>query len=233
MIQIFTGIMGSGKTLFAVECILEAFLKGSIVATNIKLNLLHVRRYCRNRGVVFQSRQYVFLEGEMLNFPHRYLPKGTPSLPNLIVLDECAMLHPAREWQKTQKEFYHFCLMMRRQFVNMIFICQRITQIDKQFRDLYQFRWNFNNLNRALVLPVLGQFPWQILIRVQYDQTNERLSWSFVPVMLSVARCYDTFQDVVVFERGKQINVTIKRRNIFHRYLRVINRKMKGALSWK
>jgi len=223
--------MGSGKSLYAVECALNAFEKGSIVATNIKLNLIYVRQFLRTRGVQFQNRQYVYLTDEMASFPHRYLPKGTPEIENLIILDECSMLLPSREWQKTQKEFFQFCLMMRRQFCHMIFICQRISQIDKQFRQLFQFRWNFNNLNRALVLPFFGNFPLQILIRVQYDQTDERLSWKFVPVNLKIAKCYDTYQDVVIFERGKQANVILKKKNIIFRYYKVIKFKIKKIIK--
>jgi len=227
MIQIFTGIMGSGKTLYAVWCILQAFIKGSYVATNIKLNIKFVRIYLRWRNVIFDPLKYIYLEADMVLCPQKYLPKGTKNLNNLIVLDETALIMPSREWQKTQKEFFHFCLMLRRQFVDMIFICQRISQIDKQFRTLFQFRWNFNNLGRALVIPILGQFPWQILIRVQYDQTDERLSWSFVPLDMAVARCYDTFQDVVVFQRGQQKNSETKKRNIYLRYFLALKFKIK------
>jgi len=216
MISIFTGVMGSGKTLYAVEIILNSFLRGAVVATNIELNIPAVYAYCLSKGVEFQPEQYIFLNEKKILLPHKHLPPGTSKNPNLLVLDECAILFPSRQWQKTQVEFFAFLLMIRRQFTEVIFICQRIGQIDKQFRDIYQFRWNFNNLSRALTLPVLGFFPFEILFRVQYDQTNERLSYTPGLVHKEIASCYNTYQHVISFERPK-LNISVKKISILTR----------------
>jgi len=224
-IEIFTGLMGSGKTLYAVDCILKTFLRGAIVATNIELNLHYVIRWLKWNGVKFQRSQYIYLTPDKLTNPHVWLPKGTSENPNELWLDECLLLYSNRgfaETQKNQGKFLIFLTMLRREFTNCFFLVQRPSLIDKQIRILFQFRWHFNNLGRALVLPFLGSLPWQVLVRVLYDQTDQRLSYKFCLVSMRIARCYNTYQQIVNFGRDQKTITIQKGRPIWRIYQRII-----------
>lgn len=224
-IQIFDGILGSGKTLGAVsEAILPRFLKGAVVITNIQLNWKNVKAWCLKFGYIPDRKQYIYLEGDMLKEPHEHCPKGEIGNDNLLVLDECAWLFPARNWKKTSDKFFLWCVMLRRQRCDVILICQNMAQIDKQFRDLFQFRWHFNNFGRALHIPLLGRFPWELLTRVQYDQNNQRLGWKFCKINYDAACCYNTLQEVVAFNAPEASKINSRRVSyhdkmvvIFHR----------------
>jgi len=218
-IEIYTGLPGSGKTLQMVAEILEKFVEGGIVATNVKLNWAACKMYCRRRGWNLQRQQYIYLESEeQLKRPYKFLPKGTEHVENLLALDELATLCPARQWNKTENDFVQYLIFIRRQFHRVIMATQRISMIDKQFRLMYQFRTNFNNLSRALRVPILGQFPWQVLIRIVYDQTDERVSVTPYIVNKEVAGCYNTVQEHASFCTSSKV---IKKLKLRRRSLRV------------
>lgn len=199
-IEIYTGLPGSGKTLQMMTEILDTWIRGGIVATNIEMNWSYCKRYCRRRGWQLGRDQYVYLHTEeQLKKPYLYLPKGSDQVDNLLCLDEMATLSPARQWTKTENEFVQYLIFIRRMKHRVIMATQRISMIDKQFRLMYQFRTNFNNLSRGLRVPFLGYFPWQLLIRVVYDQQDERISVTPYTVNTEVAKCYNTLQEHAKF----------------------------------
>lgn len=221
MIELYTGIPGSGKTLCAVEKMLTYLTNGGIVATNVELRRPGIRAYLRRKGYLLHPDQIVELDTvEKSRAPQRYIPKGTKEVPNLIILDECAIHFPSREYQKTPKDFFRFCLMIRRAHTDLIMICQRANQIDKQFRNLSQYRQHHTNLKRALNLPVLGRFPWEIFLQAQFDQGDHYQYMRVKTLRKEIFQCYHTLQEVVAFDRPERKIMERKHSHVtlYHRY---------------
>jgi hypothetical protein len=218
MITAFTGLPGGGKTLSAVYQILDYLKRGATIATNIELNRHKIRRYLTFSGFSYNPDRIIELTPEMLMNPQRFIPKGKKDNFNLLVLDELAIYLPCREYQKTSKEFYHYLILIRRQFTDCILITQKETQIDKQIRSLFQFRYNHVNLKRSLRFPILGFFPFELILRIQYDLHGNRYGIKFVTINKWKARCYNSLQEVEKFD-GKDIKIQNKERKVNAVYL--------------
>lgn len=227
-----TGLMGSGKTLHEVEEILHVFLRGGYVATNIRLIVPSVRSWLRRRGVLFDPIKYIFLEGDMIYEPQRFIPRGTPDCPGLIALDETLLFLSAdsdRTVKMRQEQFLIFLTMLRREFCDVHILAQRPELIIKRIRIMFQFRVNFVNMSRALVLPALGNFPYEVLFRNYYDQTDQKLFTKNSLVSRDIYRCYDTHQILYDFSRAVGDN-TVKKYDMT-KYNKLVKRYWRNRLD--
>lgn len=138
-----TGKLGSGKSLASVGKIRDALIAGKRVVTNLDLYLRHMlgprskARYIRipDKPTVFDFEAIGLGQEEF-----ETLDDGTRVFDEdkngLIVLDELASWMNARSWgDKERGPVLDWLIHSRKKGWDVVFICQNLSQIDKQIRD--------------------------------------------------------------------------------------------------
>lgn len=189
MIEIFQGRIGGGKTYSAVVRMAAQCAKGGHVYTNIELNPDGFVRFVEKsfrKKITFAQVRYLN-ESQIPNF-QKEIAAGSMGLPVLVVIDEAHLWFNARDWAKQSKEMLTFLTQSRKVSVDVIFITQACTNIDKQFRVLCQYVWAFKDIQKW--------FPWfpiPSILMLQFDQDMQfLLKWYFVRKSKGVFGAYNT-----------------------------------------
>jgi hypothetical protein len=175
MIQIVTGKLGAGKTLYTVMLMFEALCRGATVVTNIAVNWDEIVALARKRKrVELDPRQLVKLDpGQDRNWQEK-IPFGTDRGFVEVFLDEIHLFFNARDWAKTNTEskgLLSFLTQSRKARVNVTFIAQEITTVEKQFRVLAEWELYIVSSDH-IPLASLGKLPWKFFIASQRDAQN-------------------------------------------------------------
>ena len=133
-IYIITGRLGSGKSLATVGRIRDLLAEGRPVATNLDLNL---EKLC---GPKAKTPRVVRLPDKPTVGHLDSLGRGNESYDETknggIFLDEVSQLLNARNWQdKRQQDVIDWLVHSRKKGWDVYFICQHISQVDRQVRD--------------------------------------------------------------------------------------------------
>jgi hypothetical protein len=155
-IFVFTGKLGSGKTLCAVGRMQEYLVQGRKVATNIDLNLPMLVGYKSKNCVVYRLPDVPTLADlETIGIGS---DKYGEEHNGVIVLDECAQFLNTRNFQdKERKKLINWFVHARKKRWDVIFIIQHLNALDKQFRDL--FAEHIVYCNR------LDRLKWPLIVR--------------------------------------------------------------------
>ncbi|MEE9369367.1 MAG: zonular occludens toxin domain-containing protein [Pontiella sp.] len=124
----------------------------------------------RRKKWEFQDGQFIKLknsdlEGEL----HALIPKGTPDKPVLLIIDEAIDFFDTDDRGTANKEFLSFLRHSRKQSVDVIFIAQDYTEINKRIRNQTQFVWTFWDM-ATFKIPGLRSTlppPWRNMILCQ------------------------------------------------------------------
>lgn len=175
MIEIFQGRIGGGKTYNAVVRIASHLARGGHVFTNVELNWEGLKRLCeKSFRVRIKEEQLHFLDREQIPLVHQHISAGDMSLPVLVVVDEAQLWFNARNWSKTSEDLLTFLTQSRKVAVDVIFITQAATNIDKQFRVLCQYIWAFKDLQKFI-----SWCPVAMIVCLQFDQDAKFLLKSY------------------------------------------------------
>jgi len=210
MVYLYVGMLGSGKTLMALDCMLGYMGRGAIVTTNIALKFDACRDLCRSRWrVLVDSSQYKRLDDNETYQAHKYVVPGTPEKHNLLVIDECQFFFPARGYQATAnraKEFLEFLVMSRHLCVDVILIIQHPNNLDAMLRRVAQFEVLHRDL-RKYPVPWLGWKPlsWIHILSVVTFETGgtEPIDKHLHPVDTKLYACYDTLEMKFPFQMAE------------------------------
>lgn len=175
MIKVITGKLGAGKTLFAVTEIYDLLCKGRTVATNIALNWPELCALAkRHRGRVLDRRQWLELDpGKNPDWQH-VIPWGVQGLPVAVYLDEIHLFFNARDWAETAKlhrGLLSFLTQSRKACVDVTFIAQEISTIEKQFRVLAEWEYYAVSTDHMPLGP-LGKLPFKAFIVAVRDANH-------------------------------------------------------------
>lgn len=197
MIQVVTGKLGAGKTLYSVMLMFEKLCKGATVVTNIAVNWPEMVSLARRRHrVVLQDSQLIKIDpGADPNW-HRSIPFGTSVMFVECFFDEIHLFFNARDWAKTNaqsKGLLSFLTQSRKAHVNVTFIAQEITTMEKQFRVLAE--WELYIVSSDHVpLGFLGKSPFRYFICSKRDSQNGVLiQKSFKSYRREFFRLYGSF----------------------------------------
>lgn len=174
-ISLVTGKIGSGKTIWAVEEIVEHLSKGLTVYTNIDLIFEEIKKYVqRVKRVTIVEDQFNWVD---INNDRNWDEKirwGTQDGNVLCVWDEVQLFFNSRDWAKTQessKKLLSFLTQSRKACVDVVFITQVSTTMEKQFR--VQAQWEYYIINsKQLSLGPLGRLPFNFMIVYQKDNES-------------------------------------------------------------
>lgn len=170
LIEIYTGTLGSGKTLSAVERIWDHLLRGGWVFTNVQMHVDQVRDRMLFLGYVYDPARLVILTGDMSQF-HRQVMRGSDEQLVMVVIDEAHLSFNARDWTKLDRELMDFATLCRKLDINLLFLTQSELNLDKQFLRLTSYLWicrNFAHFRFAGVIPL----PIPLLSRVCFDRSR-------------------------------------------------------------
>lgn len=197
MIQIVTGKLGAGKTLFTVQLMFEALVKGRTCVTNIAVNWPQMVKLARRmHRVELDPRQLIKLDPAMDRNWQKSIPFGVASGFVEVFLDEIHLFFNARDWATTTKDcngLLSFLTQSRKARVNITFIAQEESTIDKQFR--VQAEWLLYIVNSShMPLGFLGTLPWSFFIVCKKDaQNGNLLNRTFKGYSPKFFRLYDSF----------------------------------------
>jgi len=196
MIQLVTGKIGSGKTLHCVGRIVEHVARGGTVYTNVFIEPAALSKLIRKRyRRIVEPDQVRPLDLAECASWHDAIEWGTPELPVLVVLDEIHLFFNARDWRKTQEvheAMLSFLSQSRKAAVDIIFICQSASTLEKQFREQCEAEFYCRSL-REMHLPVLGKIPLNRILFVQRDYASGTvLRRQLLPYDRALFPVYDT-----------------------------------------
>lgn len=197
MITIVEGVVGGGKTIFAVRETIERVAAGGHVYTNVDMVPSEVRQYVmRKYGRFIRSDQIRQLpETESVKGWVDFIGFGTLSDPILVILDEAQMFWNSRDWAKTSKEenpMLSFLTQSRKAGVDVMVISQDAGNIDKQFRVLAQSVVKARNMAH-IGDPVFG-LKLRGLIRYEWTElaTRKVFRSEWWRIDKGLFRCYKT-----------------------------------------
>jgi hypothetical protein len=196
MISLVTGKIGSGKTLYCVGLVIKHLAKGGTIYTNINLDLEAVARLVRRRHRrIIRPEQVQYIDLVECEKWQELIKWGTPALPVLVLLDEIHLFFNARDWAKTQslhKSMLSFLSQSRKAAVDVVFIAQVATTLEKQFR--VQCEWEFYCRKlKDIPIPLFGNLPIDRMLLVQRDMESEKpISRKVVAYDRQLWPCYDT-----------------------------------------
>lgn len=167
MIQIVTGKLGAGKTLYCVMMMFDDLCEGLTVCTNIAVEWDELCKLAaRLKGVVLDPRQLMKVNPERDRDWHTKIPWGTRKHPVKVYLDEIHLFFNARDWAKTatdSRSLLSFLTQSRKACVDCIFIAQEITTVEKQFRVLAEWELYCVNTDH-MPLGILGKLPFKAFV---------------------------------------------------------------------
>lgn len=164
-IDLFTGLLGGGKTLLAVEEIAYHIRRGGTVYTNIALKLDGLRAWMAEHGLDLDESRIHILKVEDIEEFHKHVARGTKDMASLVVIDEASLNLNARDWQKLNRDLWNFNVLVRKLDIRLIYISQQPEYLDKQIRGLVREQVDCRNL-RNFYLGGILPIPIPLLIRV-------------------------------------------------------------------
>lgn len=179
---VITGKLGSGKGKAAIQRLREYLRQGKRVATNCDSFLEHLMpatdKSCvirvpdkptksdlyaigsGNHFIDFQPNFTIHRDGYSFIAPSPKILKGFDEQHNgALILDECASWLNTRNFQdKGRSDLLEWFIHARKYGWDIFFICQNISQIDKQLRDsLFEYVVRLNRLDR-MKIPFVSSF---------------------------------------------------------------------------
>lgn len=191
MIEYYSGTPGSGKSLHVASKIyyrLNRSNKPQVIA-NFMINT----KMIKNDKAVF-----IYKDNEELTVPYLLEfalqnHKLGEENQTLIVVDECAIIWNAREWQSqhNRMDWLKFFTQHRKLGYNMIVISQNDRQIDRQIRSQFEYEVKHrkvNNFKYGKFLP----FATFVAVTVWYG-INEKISAEFFTYKKKWGKFYDSY----------------------------------------
>lgn len=186
MIQGVYGCLGNGKSYFMVDEILRYVAAGGCVFTNIDMqpdpwfNPRYGVMECGYKKFLREAYDWEYQEGQiyllnrdnLLTF-HREVPKGTVQKPVLVVIDE------ASEWfdsytdnREGMMEMFTFLKHSRKANIDIYFLAQDFTMLQKRIRDFCEWHWHCVNMQGRPVPGTSFKFPFPFFTFNRYDRTD-------------------------------------------------------------
>lgn len=202
MIALVTGKLGGGKTLYCVGEILRHLAKGGLVCTNVDIVWPELCALAKKRHrVILQDTQLRELDLKNDESWHEHVPwskKGVRAAV-LVVLDEIHLWFNSRDWATTHKRhrlMQDFLTQSRKAGVEIRFICQSSSNLDKQFRDQCEYEY-FTRHVADIAVPFFGRLPFDRFLWVKRDAalqgTPKALETKIVKPDKALFVCYNSF----------------------------------------
>jgi hypothetical protein len=144
MITGIEGRPGSGKSYYAMECIMEDIMRGKTIYTNMRNIHIHKvawevsKRRCIPRERVFRKIRFI----DTWEVERLWKEKVENSE---VYLDEVMTSWLSRDWSKMDRGLIEWFSQHRKYRVNFTYIAQSIDRVDSTLRDMTQEFINIRN----------------------------------------------------------------------------------------
>lgn len=169
-IEIISGTLGGGKTLFAVERGVNHLSLGGYWATNIELHVDKIRDYLAHKGLEFDQDRLILLQGDLSSF-HEQIPRGSASMLVMVTIDEAHLTFNARDFAKVNRDLLNFNTLVRKLDIHLDYITQHPDNLDKQMRRMSATTWMCRNLSHYKIWGIFP-CPFPLKFRVPVDTTR-------------------------------------------------------------
>ena len=158
-----TGKPGAGKSYFATRCIIAEILKGEnrTIVTNVPINRSKLRAYCNKDFHLYDLATFTDNRFFFTNRGHYQLDIQNTSdnidfgklLKDddggiLYIIDEAHLYFNARNWKHMQGATLSYITFIRHIGDTCIYMCQKFSDIDSQFRGKTQAFHLLRNLSK-------------------------------------------------------------------------------------
>lgn len=200
MIELYTGTPGSGKSLDCAEQIYHKINRGKNVIANFDINTSVFKRQKVGLFVYMDNSDMTpnLLMDLALSYHRRNLNGHIVEHQTLIVIDECAIMFNAREWQaRDRSDWAKFFQQHRKYGYDVILITQFDRLIDRQIRSVVEYEVvhrkasNFKTLGWLIGLLFRGN----VFIAVtKWYGMNEKTDSRWFVLRPKYARMYDSYK---------------------------------------
>lgn len=136
---VITGTLGGGKSLAAVDFAMDRLALGGTVLTNIPMYRDKLEEWMRDEwGLKMDQSRLIDIGQESIENFQNVAVRGNSKVPSMMVLDEAALDLNARDWKNRTDEEFNFVVLARKLRIDLIFIAQDATDMDKQIRKKMQ-----------------------------------------------------------------------------------------------
>lgn len=210
-VDVYTGTLGSGKSLDATLVIEQCLNKGMNVIANYRINLDAIlnkptfsRTYTDRKKrvkVIPAKAKFFYVPDETLNvrwlvdYWEKYHGKPCESA-TLIVIDEASMTFNARDWSaKSRSDWIKFIRHSRKLGFDIIMITQMISDIDKQIRGLFDFNVIHKKLTSFKIFKFLTIFGFNYFVKIYVNvPLNEKSNSEIFAYKKRYSTLYDTYE---------------------------------------
>lgn len=168
-IELIEGSLGSGKSAFAFERVMEHLGMGGYCFTNIKHHADLLAGYFSSLGLVFEPDRLVYLEGSMKDF-HSRVARGNKDMTVMVVIDEAHLDFNAMDWALVDRDLVNFATLCRKFDITLLFITQDKDNVVKQFRRMVQTLFHCRNMRQFRLFGMIPM-PIPLFVRIRYDCT--------------------------------------------------------------
>ena len=216
-VVMISGIMGSGKTCYAVKAIADNCMAGRKCFTNIDIKFPAMWAYCDKYGADIKQEQITQLDLEDTKNLENVLAKGQRDCPVLCVIDEGVRSFDPTESTSEKKtaELYDLVRLVTQQrhwHISFMFIVQDSGQMIKRLRVLCHKELKIQNWQQ-IPLPLGLKCPipaYRVSVHVQ-DNPKPSDRWSSFWDK-AIWACYDTHEKFDSFGLGDaKVQFDVKR----------------------
>ena len=196
MIEVISGKLGGGKTLFSARRMLEHMARGGTVVSNVHLHKFNCEKYLLDKwGVICDfDAQFQTLPEECVESWHEHIPLGeSPDLPVLCVIDEAHLWINARDTRSSNKEAMKHLSQSRKLCIDFLFIVQAPENLDVQVNRLAQHQIRCRDMRKFRIakLGIPWPFPQLMVSRWDYNM-KDLLDYEMWWIDKRVFGCYKT-----------------------------------------
>jgi len=178
---VITGTLGGGKSLCAVDLGMDRLAIGGTVITNIPMYREKIRTWLEEEhGKRMDDSRLILLNQDTISNFQQFAKRGTGKLPVMLILDEAALDLNARDWKDRNEGEFNFVILARKLRIDLVFIAQDATDIDKQIRKKMQREIHcrsLKNLFEFLSLPIFVRVPYTIQINGKPWRGKPIIKW--------------------------------------------------------
>lgn len=209
MIELYTGVNGSGKSYHSVQTIIETLEAGKDVICTFRVNLeglkhLRGRLHYRPDLTVVDLYNYAHHAHDLHDTKHT-------GAQTLVVMDEVYNWFDPRDWQRDDRELWvNFLKVSRHYRYDFVFICQDDqVDLDKKIRGLVDYSVIHRSLEKTFIplkiWCLLTGRPWFFWARHYYQRgaVRGKVDSGFLALRKKYAKRYNTLEvfDHSLFER--------------------------------
>jgi len=199
MIYFYSGTPGSGKSLHVAADILDILRNRHNVIANFPVNLpksLQKRVQRREKGKFYYVDNSKLTVKYLYAFAREHHSMGRENQTTLII-DECAIMFNAREWDKNGRTAWlDFFRQHRKLGFNVILVAQNDRMIDRQIRANFEYNVvhrKMNNFGNIGFIFTLLHIPFFVAVTRWYG-VNEVCGRKWFFYQRRFAKIYDTYQ---------------------------------------